>query len=91
MENVEILGKTMWIIWGNYCGLGWKIVYNWEIGFHKLTRCGKYGEFMCIKLSTVKIPQIKGFFEDAIKNHPEKVESFTGNPLVIHKLSTKSG
>ena len=56
MENVEILGKTMWIIWGNYCGLGWKIVYNWEIGFHKLTRCGKYGEFMCIKLSTVKIP-----------------------------------
>ena len=64
MENVEILGKTMWIIWGNYCGLGWKIVYNWEIGFHKLTRCGKYGEFMCIKLSTVKIPQIKGFFED---------------------------
>ncbi|RGI21659.1 hypothetical protein DXC28_13155 [Ruminococcus sp. OM08-9BH] len=87
----EILGKRMWIMWGNYCGLGWKIVYNWEIGFHKLTRCGKYGEFMCIKLSTVKIPQIKGFFEDAIKNHPEKVDSFTGNPLVIHKLSTFCG
>ena len=46
---------------------------------------------MCIKLSTVKIPQIKGFFEDAIKNHPEKVDSFTGNPLVIHKLSTCFG
>ena len=81
----------MWIIWGNYCGLEWKIVYNWQIGFHKSTLCGKHGEFMCIKLSTVKIPQIKGFFEDTEKNNPETVDSFTGNPLVIHKLSTKCG
>ena len=41
---------------------------------------------MCIKLSTVKIPQIKGFFEDKVKKQPEKVDSFAGNPLVIHKL-----
>ena len=46
---------------------------------------------MCIKLSTVKIPQIKGFFEDKEKKQPEKVDSFTGNPLVIHKLSTFCG
>ena len=46
---------------------------------------------MCIKLSTVKIPQIKGFFEDTEKNNPETVNSFTDNPLVIHKLSTKCG
>ena len=46
---------------------------------------------MCIKLSTVKIPQIKEFFEDKVKKQPEKVDSFAGNPLVIHKLSTKCG
>ena len=91
MENVEILGKTMWIIWGNYCGLGWIIVDKSPGGFHKSRIGGKCGRIMCIKLSTVKIPQIKGFFEDAIKNHPEKVDSFTGNPLVIHKLSTFCG
>ena len=61
-------------------------MYNWQIGFHKSTLCGKHGEFMCIKLSTVKIPQIKGFFEDTEKNNPETVDSFTGNPLVIHKM-----
>ena len=66
-------------------------MYNWQIGFHKSTLCGKHGEFMCIKLSTVKIPQIKGFFEDKEKKQPEKVDSFAGNPLVIHKLSTKCG
>ena len=60
-------------------------------GFHKSRIGGKCGRIMCIKKSTVKIPQIKGFFEDTEKNNPETVDSFTGNPLVIHKLSTKCG
>ena len=51
-------------------------MYNWQIGFHKLTLCGKHREFMCIKLSTVKIPQIKGFFEDTEKNKYRKMGVF---------------
>ena len=53
MENLEILGKTMWIIWGNYCGLGWIIVDKSPGGFHKSRIGGKCGRIMCIKKSTL--------------------------------------
>ena len=56
MENVQILWETMWIIWGNYCGLGWKAVDKGHIGFHKSKNGGKSGRTMCIKSSTVEIP-----------------------------------
>jgi hypothetical protein len=46
---------------------------------------------MCIKKSTLKIPQIKGFFENDVNKPSEKVDRFPVNPQVIHKLSTKCG
>ena len=91
MENLEILGKRMWIMWGNYCGLGWIIVDKSHGGFHKSRIGGKCGIIMCIKKSTLKIPQIKGFFENDVNKIPEKVDRFPVNPQVIHKLSTKCG
>ena len=60
-------------------------------GFHKSRIGGKCGRIMCIKKSTLKIPQIKGFFENDVNKPSEKVDRFPVNPQVIHKLSTKCG
>ena len=60
-------------------------------GYHKLSRMVENNKKMCINLSTVEKAQIKDFFEDMCKNTGEKVDSFTGIPQVIHKLSTKCG
>ena len=88
---LEIFGKRMWIMWGNYCGLGWIIVDKSPGGFHKSRIGGKCGRIMCIKKSTLIIPQIKGFFENDVNKLSEKVDRFPVNPQVIHKLSTKCG
>ena len=60
-------------------------------GFHKSRIGGKCGRIMCIKKSTLKIPQIKGFFENDVNKPSEKVDRVLVNPQVIHKLSTKCG
>ena len=73
----------MWIMWGNYCGLGWIIVDKSPGGFHKSRIGGKCGRIMCIKKSTLKIPQIKGFFENDVNKPSEKVDRFPVNKVGV--------